>query len=62
MKKLISAFTAEGLLMGLGLTLLGYMITPIFQELINEAKSSKKLMPNTAAKDARFIFDKSSLR
>ncbi|KAB3535754.1 hypothetical protein F8154_05490 [Alkaliphilus pronyensis] len=62
MKKLLSSFTAEGLLLGLGLTLLSYMITPIIQDLISEAKSNKKLMSNIHGNEAKLVLDKTSLR
>ncbi len=62
MKKFFTPFTGESLLIGLGLTFLTYMITPIVKEIYKEAISNNKNIAHLGDEfEGRFVPDKSSL-
>ncbi len=58
--KLFKPFTPESILLGLGLTAVMYIVTPVIKEFISDDRSSKKLFSYNNKND-KVIFDKSSL-
>lgn len=60
--KLFKSFTPESILVGLGITAVMYIVTPVIKEFAQDIKSDKKAFSHYENMKNKMVFDKNSVR
>jgi len=60
--KLFKSFTPESILVGLGITAIMYLVTPVIKDFAGDVKSNKKVFTYNHDNQNKVVFDKYTLK
>ncbi|MDW5299161.1 MAG: hypothetical protein SA378_03345 [Sedimentibacter sp.] len=60
--KLFKSFTPESILVGLGITAVMYLVTPIIKDFADDVKSNKKVFTYSNGNQNKVVFDKYTMK